>query len=71
MPMPRKPKFWYRLFHDLWEVTIYQEDNEPRKFYMKEITRLNSRHFKGIDENGHKIEYKTTEDFDFFSRKLY
>lgn len=70
MPMPRKPGFFYRLFHDLYEVKIIQDEN-TRIFYMKEIRRLNSKHFKGTDENGQKVEYKTTEDFDFFVRKLY
>lgn len=71
MPMPRRPGFFYRLFNDLYEVTIYREDDKPRKFWMKSVSRLNSKHFKGIDEDGQKVEYKTTEDFDFFKRKLY
>lgn len=71
MPMPRRPGFFYRLFNDLYEVKIYKEDEEPRVFYMKSVSRLNSKHFKGVDENGQRVEYKTTEDFDFFKRKLY
>jgi len=71
MPMPRKPGFFYRLFFDLYEVTIMQEDNAPRKFYMSEISKLTSKHFKGKDENGQKVECKTSDDFDFFKRKVY
>lgn len=70
MPMPRKPGFFYRMFHDLYEVQIIQEEN-TRVFYMKELSKLTPNYFKGVDENGIKIEYKSSEPFDFFKKKLY
>jgi hypothetical protein len=71
MPMPRKAGFFYRLFNDLYEVKIYQKNGPARVFYMQSIRKLTNTEFRGVDENGEKIEYKSTEPFDYFKRRLY
>ena len=42
-----------------------------RDFVRAELADLVDELAKGKDENGQKVEFKTSDDFDFFKRKLY
>lgn len=69
------PGFLYRLFNDLYQVTLYfnEEDGTQsrRVFMMKEVKRLNNKMLKGIDENGYKVEFVTSLPFDYEKKKIY
>ena len=71
----KQPGFLYRLFNDLYQVTLYfnEEDGTQsrRVFMMKEIKRLSNKTLKGIDEEGHKVEFTTSQPFDYEKKKIY
>lgn len=62
--------FFYRLFNDLFVVTINHE-GAARDFRLREIKKINNNYLKGVDENGHKVEFKTSVPFDYFVKKIY
>ena len=66
-----KPGFFKRLFEDLYEVKIVSKSGQVTILRLKEISRKTNTHIKGRDENGHQIELKTEEPFDYFIKKLY
>ena len=70
-----KPGFFYRLFHDLYQVTLYFDEEDgsqsARVFMMSEIKRLNSKMLKGVDQDGCKIEFITTQPFSYEKKKIY
>lgn len=67
----KKVGFFKRVFCDLFEVTISLKTGESRTFRLSEIKKLDQNLLKGIDEDGHKVELKTEEKFDYFVKKLY
>lgn len=71
----KKPSFLYRLFNDLYEVTLYTEEDDGQTgtivFRLKELKKINQNYLKGIDENGHRVEFKTTKAFDYKVVKIY
>ena len=69
--MAKERGFLYKLFNDLYEVTIVYPNGETQEFRLVEIKKLNKNFLKGIDEDGHKIELATNEPFNYFSKKLY
>jgi hypothetical protein len=71
-----KKRGWlYRLFNDLYEVTLYfdtESDNPTsEKYILKHISKLNQNYLKGIDENSYKVEFKSVKPFDYKIKKLY
>lgn len=71
-----KKRGWlYRLFNDLYEITLYfdtESDNPTsEKYILKHISKLNQNYLKGIDENGYKVEFKSVKPFDYKIKKLY
>ena len=62
--------FIYRLFNDLFVVTINHEGSS-RDIRLREIKKINNNFLKGVDESGHKVEFKTSAPFDYFVKKIY
>lgn len=70
MSKNKKRGFLYRLFNDMFVVTINHE-GASKDFRLREIKKINNNYLKGIDEDGHKVEFKTSVPFDYFVKKLY
>lgn len=70
MSKNKKRGFLYRLFNDMFVVTINHE-GASKDFRLREIKKINNNYLKGVDEDGHKVEFKTSVPFDYFVKKLY
>jgi len=70
MSKKKERGFFYRLFNDLFVVTINHEGTS-KEFRLREIKKINNNYLKGVDESGHKVEFKTSVPFDYFVTKLY
>ena len=62
--------FFYRLFNDLFVVTINHEGTS-KEFRLREIKKINNNFLKGVDDLGHKVEFRTSAPFDYFVKKIY
>mgnify|MGYP003656528299 CR=1 FL=1 len=71
----KKRGFLYRLFNDLFEVSLFFDTDSTNpsvdKYMLKHISKLNQNYLKGIDENGYKVEFKSVKPFDYKIKKLY
>ena len=71
----KKRGFLYRLFNDLFEVSLFLDTDSTNpsvdKYMLKHISKLNQNYLKGIDENGYKVEFKSVKPFDYKIKKLY
>lgn len=70
-----KLTWWYKLFNDLYEVTIWLKqpngEIEEQMFKLKELKKINQNLLKGIDTDGHYIELVSTDNFSYYVKKLY
>lgn len=70
-----KPSWLYRLFNNLYEVNLYFDVDSDKaysqKYMMKEIKKINQNYLKGVDSDGHLVEFKTTKSFDYQIKKIY
>jgi hypothetical protein len=62
--------FIYKLFNDLFVVTINHEGSS-REIRLREIKKITNNYLKGIDDLGHKVEFRTSVPFDYFVKKIY
>jgi hypothetical protein len=72
--MPKKRSWLYRLFNDHFEVTIWwtvQGKNEKKVYHLQHLKKMTNNHLKGIDLEGHKVEMKTLNNFDYTVIKHY
>jgi hypothetical protein len=64
-----------RLLYDKYEVTIWfvNEDGTRTKSYfeLSELRKIDQTTLRGRDMDGHKIDIKTTNKFDYQVRKIY
>ena len=71
----KKRGFLYRLFNDLFEVSLFFDTDSTNpsvdKYMLKHISKLNQNYLKGIDENSYKVEFKSVKPFDYKIKKLY
>jgi len=71
----KEKSWWYKLFNDLYEVTIWFKkpdgDFEEEVYHLKELKKITSSTLKGIDVNGHYIEIVSTDNFSYFVKKIY
>ena len=67
-----KEKGWlYKLLNDLYEVKIVFENNKSETYFLQHIKKINNTYLKGIDQDGYKIEFKSTKPFDYKIKKHY
>jgi hypothetical protein len=75
MPSPKQRNWMYRLFNDLYEVTVWLKEDDKTStkivYHMKHLNKISNTYMRGIDTDGHKIELKTVEPFDYHVKKLY
>ena len=64
-----------RLLYDKYEVTIWYNENDGTKrtqfFELWELSKIDQTSLKGRDMKGHKINIKTTDQFNYQVRKIY
>ena len=63
-----------RIFCDEYVITIWIEGmigKEKNIFHLSELKKLTNNHLKGIDMEGHGIEYKSVKPFDYLIKKIY
>jgi hypothetical protein len=70
-----KAGFFKKLFYDCYVVTLYLKDENgtetTRVFHMQKVSRLNNKTLKGIDLDGHTIEFNSIIPFNYEKVKLY
>jgi hypothetical protein len=72
---PKNHNWLYKLFNDLFEVTLFfdSDTGTPTRetYMMTHVSKITDTYLKGIDESGFKIEFKSVKPFDYKIRKLY
>ena len=70
-----KKGFLYRLFNDLYEVSLYFDTDTDKpsseKYMLRHISKINATYLKGIDDQGLKVEFKSVKPFDYKIKKYY
>lgn len=66
----KKRNWLYRLFNDLYEVHLIFDDRQEI-YWLRYIKRIDNKQLKAVDENGHKIEFRSVEPFDYRIKKHY
>lgn len=70
-----KNGFLYKLFNDMYEVTLYfdsETDSMTSETYtLKHISKITDTYLKGVDADGLKIEFRSVKPFDYKIKKLY
>lgn len=77
-------KWWYGLFHDAYELTIYFPDQvvelpdgskkagfNPKTYNVKILKKINAKHFIFIDLEGCRNEIKVVDPVGYDLKKLY
>ena len=71
----KKRGFLYRLFNDLYEVSLYFDTDTDKpsseKYMLRHISKINATYLKGIDDQGLKVEFKSVKPFDYKITKHY
>jgi hypothetical protein len=71
----KKKGFLYRLFNDLYEVTLYFDTDtdtpSSEKYMLRHVSKLTNTYIKGIDEEGLNVEFKSVKPFDYKIKKYY
>lgn len=71
----KKKGFLYRLFNDLYEVTLYFDTDtdtpSSEKYMLRHVSKLTNTYIKGIDEEGFNVEFKSVKPFDYKIKKYY
>ena len=67
---PKKRSWLYRLFNDLYEVHLIFPDRQE-VYYLQHLKKIDNKQLKGIDREGHRIEFKSVEPFDYRIKKHY
>ena len=71
----KKKGFLYRLFNDLYEVTLFfdAETEVPTsdKYMLRHVSKISNTYLKGIDEEGFNVEFKSVKPFDYKIKKYY
>ena len=71
----KQPSWWYKLFNDLYEVTIWfkQPNGELHEevYKLKELKKINQNILKGVDTDGHYIEIASVDNFSYYVKKIY
>mgnify|MGYP003657652310 CR=1 FL=1 len=71
----KKRSWLYKLFNDLYEVSLYFDADttnpSTEKYTMRHISKITQTYLKGVDEAGFTIEFKAVKPFDYKIKKLY
>jgi hypothetical protein len=71
----KKHSWLYKLFNDMFEVTLYFDTDTDKptseKYMMSHVSKITDTYLKGIDEEGLQVEFKSVKPFDYKIRKLY
>ena len=70
-----KKRGWlYRLFNDLFEVTIWLTEDSGNttavEYKLQRLDKITHSYLKGVDINGLKIEFRSVTPFDYFIKKI-
>lgn len=66
-----KPFIWFwQLFLNEWEVTIWYEPSKKTAYKFKYISKVDSKTLKGRLTSGEPFELKTQEPFNFQIKKV-
>ena len=70
-----KKGFLYRLFNDLYEVSLYFDTDTDKpsseKYMLRHISKINATYLKRIDDQALKVEFKSVKPFDYKITKHY
>lgn len=66
----KKRSWLYRLFNDLYEVHLIFEDRQE-VYWLQHIKKIDNKQMVGIDQNGHRVEFRSVNPFDYRIKKHY
>lgn len=73
--MKKLKEKWKRLTSNKFELTLFERDGEGTQFedkvYLSKISKISNTHFKGLDMNGNRIEYRAERPFSYRIIQLY